>query len=294
MEKIKLKMKYVLLALIMFIAGNSFAQPVTDVKNLMIPVYGEWKLLDSTAVFDTENLFDYIDGAADNYLSNNFQELLVCTYKNPKGAYITVEVYQHQNPLYAFGIYSQERSSDDPFINIGAQAYYESGILNFACDKYYIKLASHDESAETGNLIKKMAQDLAARINPAAKIPEIFKYFPEKNMISNSETLISTNFLGYEFMQMAWVASYGTGENTFRVFIIELPSADAAKSMLTKYMEKTKTSFAGTEGRYIANDPNNGKVVIEWKGKFIYGLLNDKNLEISEDYLKLTSDNLSK
>ena len=96
-------------------------------KALHFPEMTGWKQSGEIQTFIPKNLYEYINGAADLYLTYDFQELKVAEYQNEKKASVTVDVYRHKTPLYAFGIYSQERLSEANFLDIGAQGYDEQG-----------------------------------------------------------------------------------------------------------------------------------------------------------------------
>jgi hypothetical protein len=280
-----------LMSLIFFM--NVSAQSFRDLKNIFKPDYGQWKLSDSIRIYNPDNLYDYIDGAADNYLTNNFQNLMVVTYIGSGDKYITIEIYQHQTDLHTFAIYAQERPAKGQFSKIGAQGYQEKGMINFLCDKYYVKLSTHDESPETGIILNSIAADVAVKLAPDSRMPKLLNYFPEVDKIRNSENLINTNFLGYECLKMALTATYGKDDKTYKVFIMALPSVDEAKLTMNRYMEVIKKSFTGKEGQYTVKDPHNGKIILEWKGRYIWGILNEKNIKLTNDYLKLVSDQLT-
>ena len=267
-------------------------QSVERLKSIFQHSYGQWLLSDSVRLFNTENLYDYIDGGADVYLSYSFQELLVATYNGKDGNYITAEIYQHQSPMTAFGIYAQERPFKEKFIKIGAQGYQEPGILNFLCDRYYVKISSHDESPATALVIHKLAADLASKLDANAQMPKDLAYLPSENKLENSENLINTNFLGYDFFRSVIVANYEMGDGSFKLFVIPTQSFENAKSVMTKYMDVVKSPFNGTEGRYTVTDPHNGKIMLEWKGRFIWGIVNDMDTKTSTDCLKFVRDRL--
>src|SRR5512143_1768289 len=99
-------------------------------RSPFFPEIRGWQLLDSVQVFSPENLYDYIDGAADLYLTYDFQELKVAEFKRESKETVIVEIYRHCTPQNAFGIYSQERLANADFLDIGEQGYYEEKVLN--------------------------------------------------------------------------------------------------------------------------------------------------------------------
>ncbi len=93
-------------------------------ETLVFPEVTGWKRSAEIQTFSPKTLFEYIDGAADLYLTYDFEELKVAEYQNEKKASVTVDVYFHKTPTNAFGIYSQERLPNANFINSWGSGIY--------------------------------------------------------------------------------------------------------------------------------------------------------------------------
>lgn len=77
------------------------AQTPDELKSWLPAVTG-WTISDEVEVFNPDNLFDRINGAAPLFIENNFREMTSMEYK--KGAdYITIQAYRHATPEDAFG-----------------------------------------------------------------------------------------------------------------------------------------------------------------------------------------------
>ena len=87
-------------------------------KTDLFPEFDGWNLNVRDKVYEPENLWDIINGAADSYLSYDFEKLYVADYTNSQDHHIKVYAFRHSTPVNAFGIYSQERSRDYNFLNI--------------------------------------------------------------------------------------------------------------------------------------------------------------------------------
>src|SRR4030043_1728339 len=120
-----------------------FGVPGLEAKDFKFPEVAGWKQSGEVQTFIPKTLFEYINGAADLYITYDFQELKVAEYLNEKKASVIVDVYCHKTPIHAFGIYSQERLSNANFLDIGAQGYIEQNILNFLIGPYYVKINSY-------------------------------------------------------------------------------------------------------------------------------------------------------
>ncbi len=257
------------------------------------PVIEGWKKSENILVYPPENLFDYINGAADLYLSYDFQKLQVCEYLNDNGASVLIEIYHHKTPMHAFGIYSQERPIEGDYLNIGAQGYYEGTILNFTLGKYYVKMNCYDAGLKTQQFLQIFAKKVEENLEGKATLPKILNIFPNKEKKKNSEKFIAVNFLGYSFLHFAFTADYEHSGEPFKLFIIEGVDSSDCKEMITQYLQKTKSFRKEVkEGQYTISDPYHGKVALFWKGKYIWGALNLSEESSQSGYIALIEKNL--
>ncbi|MCK7485355.1 MAG: hypothetical protein MZU97_07190 [Bacillus subtilis] len=107
------------------------------------PAIPGWRLTGPPIVYTPDNLWDFIDGAAESYLAYSFVDLQVGEYVSPESVAVRVELYRHADPDNAFGIYATERAPGYSFLKVGAQGYEAEGILNFLTGRYYVKLSTH-------------------------------------------------------------------------------------------------------------------------------------------------------
>jgi hypothetical protein len=124
----------------------------------ILPKLNSWELSEETESFIPESLFEYINGAAEIYISYDFKELIVAQYKIKDGdANISVEIYDMGTGENAFGIYGAERFTDNHFISVGVQGYIEDDILNFLIGSYYVKLFCFDGEDKTSKYMMATA-----------------------------------------------------------------------------------------------------------------------------------------
>lgn len=115
---------------IMLLLAIGFISTASLAQDIVFPQLKGFKIKTDYPVYVPDNLWDFINGAADNYLANGFVDLHVTEYKKGK-AVIKLEVYRHSENTLAFGIYSSERSPSFRFMNLGAQGYIADGSINF-------------------------------------------------------------------------------------------------------------------------------------------------------------------
>ena len=133
--------------LCLFVILLAFALTAEESGDSMVQVFPqlkEWQKKGKPDIYTADNLYEYINGAADVFLSYDFQKLVTLTYESKPKQSITIDIYQHSDYRNGFGIYAQERPVTDDYLKIGVQGYYEKGILNFFKGKYYVKISSFD------------------------------------------------------------------------------------------------------------------------------------------------------
>ena len=264
-------------------------------KTFIFPEITGWRQSGEVQIFKPETLFEYINGGTDLYLSYDFQELNVVEYSNEKKASVIIEIYRHKTPTDAFGIYGQERLSDANFLDIGAQAYIETNVLNFLAGSYYVKIGSFKTGPDDREILVAFAKMISTHLGEKGTLPSILSFFPEEGKKKNSEKFISKNFLSYSFLHSAFTADYELSGKKFKLFIIEGLERDDCRVMIQKYLRQTGDPAKGAvEGRYMLSDPYNGKVDLHWKGKNIWGILNESDASLRSKYLNLFEESLKK
>ncbi|MDR2681314.1 MAG: hypothetical protein LBC47_10955 [Tannerella sp.] len=239
-----------------------------------LPTVNGWQKPESKEIFNPDNLFDRINGAAPLFIENGFREMTACDYSQGEN-YITVQVYRHATPEDAFGMYASERSSDLTFYKIGGEAHGDNSSLFFFAGRLYVKIRSNQSKEETGKAMRSIAEALAAKTEPDASYPVIIGTFPEENKIPHSESYITSNYIGHEFLNKVYVCQYKRGDLVYQLFVIDAGNDGAAKEILNKYFTFSKQPLAFKQGQLLIKDRYNGDIPCLWKGKYLIGIYNE-------------------
>lgn len=287
-----LKIFSFLIVIFFLISLTSFCNEKDDLTKFF-PIIENMTKKDEPRIFIPENLFDYINGAADLYLSYDFKKLAVLFYEVPDEQSLSIEIYQHSNSDCAFGVYSRMRPQEGNFSQIGAQGYYEDGKLNFFKDKYFVIMSGFNLE-DTESLMKEAAQNIAQLLPGESSLPSILNKFPEKGKVANSEEFFNKDFMGYPFLKRAFTADYEITEDkshSFTIFIIKGKDEQDAKYMLQSYLESTSNHIQETEeGHHTIEDPYYGIVELTLNGKYLCGIYGLDNADIRAKYLKIIKD----
>lgn len=260
-------------------------------KTFAFPEMGGWKQDGKPQVFSPRTLYEYIDGAADLYLTYEFKDLKVAEYKGEGEAEVTVEVYRHGDSIQAFGIYSQERLANARFLDIGAQGYQEPNVLNFVAGPYYVKINGYGTGAEDERIMLAFGRKMEEVLGGKSSLPKILSSFPREGIKKNTEKFVFRNFLGYSYLHSGYTADYEVSNKKFKIFVIEGKDAEDCRGMMEKYLMQTGNEGTAVSARvYRLKDSHHGDVFLFWNGKFIWGILDLNDPELQSRFLKTIED----
>jgi len=230
-------------------------------------------------VYLPENLWDFINGAADTYLALGFVDLHVAEYKKGKEI-IKLEIYRHSDHTMAFGIYASERSPSYRFLNLGSQGYIVDGSINFFTGNYYIKIRTYSSKPKTLKSEESLASRVAGMLTGETQMPALLSQFPDEGKKVNEETYINESVLGHQFLNKAFKAIYENGSESFSIFLMSLKSSEEALNTVKTYLASAKIEISQSDnGRYVFTDGYNGTIFLSWKEEkivIISGLAKDQ------------------
>ncbi|MBN2206601.1 MAG: hypothetical protein JW742_04285 [Candidatus Aminicenantes bacterium] len=260
----------------------------------LLPALPGWHAAEAPRAYRPENLFEYINGAAEAYLSYDFKALAVGDYAaDDSPAALTVEVYDMGIPLNAFGIYGAERYADSRFLEVGTQGYAEEGVLNFLHGRYYVKLLCFDCGGDGTDTLLGFARAVIA-LSPDEPVgfPSLLQAFPREGLVAHSEKFLLRNVLGFGFLRNGYLASYEVGEAAFDGFLVEASGGEEAETMMARYLEFQ------TRNGWTTSDLENGAVRLQGRagdeqrvareGRFFFGMIRARGVspETSAAFLR--------
>jgi hypothetical protein len=274
-------MKNPIISILILLSTIAAAQAPDKIMSWLPDVDGWQKPVDKE-VFNPDNLFDRINGAAPLYIENGFQEMTTADYKQGDD-YITIQAYRHDTPENAFGMYSSERSPGMTFYPTGGEAHGDNSSFFFFNGSLYVKIHSSKASDDAGKAMRKIARSLVDNSGIEAKLPEIFGHFPQKSKIPHSETYITSNFIGHEFLNRVYACQYDDGASApYQLFVIDAGSLRGAREIMESYFTYTGQPLDFKEGFLTVTDKYNGDIPCIWKGNRILGIYNENGDKIAK------------
>lgn len=272
--------KFLFAFLILILSSSAFAQELT------LPELNGYKKQTNYPVFTPDNLWDFINGAADTYLAYGFEDLHVAEYKKGKNV-IKLEIYRHKDNTLAFGIYSTERSPSFRFLNIGGQGYSADGSINFYKGNYYVKIRTYSKNEKTLQAAESLALQTANMLKGDAGLPAELAQFPAEGKKANEETYINESVLGHKFLNNAFKAQYQLGSDVFSIFVMDKASTKEAVTTVNEYLKQISLEPTDEDnGKFALNDGYNGTIFLAFKNSkivLISGLAKDQS-DVAERY----------
>jgi len=202
-----------------------------------------WVRSDAPRFFGPGDLWEYINGAAESYLSYGFEEVVSAELTHAgMNAQAVVDIYRMEDSRNAFGIYTQELNPDSEFRRIGVEGYLGGTALNFWAGKYYVKLTVFQESEDLKGEMTKLAEQVARKLGePGAEPPET-GYFPRENLVPHSIRFMPKDVLGQSYLLNGFEARYKQGSEECKLILISLSGSDESKEALARYQQFISTS----------------------------------------------------
>ncbi len=192
--------------------------------------------------FNPDDLFEFINGAAENYLIYGFEEVVTAEYSHAQDASeAVVEIYRMKDPRNALGIYASELNPDSEFLTIGAEGYLGGTALHFWSGPYYAKITVFQESDALKDAMKNFAQRMSEKMGASgAPLPEIAA-FPSRDLVPHSVRYLPKDILGQSYLTQGFEASYRKGAGSYKLVIAAPGDGEAAKEALARYRQFTES-----------------------------------------------------
>lgn len=256
-------------------------------QEINLPDLKGFKRITGYPVYTSENLWDFIDGAADTYLAYGFIDLHVAEYKKGKNV-IKLEIYKLSSNTMAFGIYSTERSPSFRFLNLGSQGYVAGGATNFFKGNFYVKIRTYSKYENILNSVQSLAMKVADMLSGGTEMPSAISSFPGSGKKNNEESYINESVLGHKFLNKAFKANYERDNDKFSIFVLENSNPEEAQKTIETYLSATGSQeMDPNTNRYVIKDGYNGTIFLAWKENrivLISGLSKDQS-DIADMYI---------
>jgi hypothetical protein len=184
------KTTFSLLAIILMASTSEGATGRMKVYKPNLPkTIDVWTRPDSPRLINSENIFEYMNGAGELYLAYRFNHLEVYEYKADGEQSILVELYYMETSDDAFGLLSLDWGgehvsfSDSPAsksnqsLTSSTRALYGAGLLRIWSDNLYCRVMAFSETPASKQAVLTLGKKIAAKRKSPSE-PELLKILP--------------------------------------------------------------------------------------------------------------------
>lgn len=211
---------------------------------------GPWALSSDT-VYTPDNLYEYINGGAELYISYGFRKVLSKVYSADNQPDIIVDIFDMNSSKDAYGVFMY--SAEDVSDLVGQGTQYNEGFMLFWMDHYFISILAYPETPESKEVMMEIARTLEKEIGRKGELPGILDYLPSNGLdkqsiryfhhyawLNSHYYIAGENILMIDDKTDAVLARYGKADHRSILLIVEYPSgeraAEASSEFTTNYL----------------------------------------------------------
>jgi len=254
------------------------------------PEIASWTPVGAVMTYTSDNLWEYIDGAADQFLLYEFQLLNVREFSYDT-IRISVDIYDMGNPLNAFGIFAAQRPQNQEPFSIGSQAFFSPPAQCLLLkDSYYIKIYAYEGTFEK-SLAQILLTTIANSLPGGNDLPQELQLLPDENRIPLSEGLIKVNYLGESELNNCIFAKYKNSNDEDYQYFSLIPTKNESLDVIQANIRKKWRIIELNEIEvYVKTIPYHGLCGIIFTKKGSLGVTNAANQEQLVERLQRTQN----
>ncbi len=230
---------------------------------------GRWTLSSDT-IYTPENLYEYINGGAELYISYGFRKVLSKTYSADNQPDIIVDIFDMNSSKDAYGVFMF--SAEDVSDLVGQGTQYNEGFMLFWMDHYFISILAYPETPESKKVMMEIARTLEKEIGRKGELPGILDYLPSNGLdkqsiryfhhyawLNSHYYIAGENILMIDDETDAVLARYGRADHRIILLIVEYPSGEKAGEASSEF---TASYLPGLQGNNSLQVEDNILIIV--------------------------------
>src|SRR3990170_2691598 len=232
-----------------------------------------WTAAEPARSFGPDNLYEEIDGEAELFLPFGFRELMVGIV-SPAGndkAEVRLELFRHETPRDAFGVYSQHRFPGQEVIRVGtSEAVVSAASLDFFQGTAFVRLRTASRHATRRDL-ENLGRDLSDLLPGTGDPPPETQALRIPGLVEGAVVFHRRAILGYEVLAPGYEAKYEAGGISGALILIDAEDAGPAPQFLRK-LSGALPGFARLEEGVIRADLPSGTLWLRFRERYLIGM----------------------
>jgi hypothetical protein len=224
-----------------------------------------WSQAGPVRSYESNNLFEYMDGNAEGYLSYGFLKMQGVTCKKGDITF-TVDLSDFGDPDSAYGMFTSNVDERQPTRKIGMSGQIVPRRGFFAKGRYFLEIAANPEGDYTSAL-QEWTAAFEKIIPGSTDLPAALAWFPAAQR--QNLRMVPSSVLGMRVLKRGYAAQYDYGK-AFVVIEATAQSAGGVMDQLRKRFPETSPAPIADEG-FQVTDKYLGRLCVFRKGRYIGG-----------------------
>jgi hypothetical protein len=239
-------------SVVLFSGCRGEAGPAATATTTTLPdAVGDWRATGPAEVWDTETIFDYIDGHAEVYLAYGMRGCTSRRYAGPAGEPdIVADVFELVSPADAFGVFTHDRDGDP--VDVGNDARFRYGWLSAWRGAHFVSVTAEADTERSRDAVFEIGATIAASITEPGTRPDIVDALPAEDLepesvrylhhplILNTHVWLGLdNPFGLDADTPAALGHYSMDGNEAFVLIVDYPDPQRARTVVASSMPMT-------------------------------------------------------
>lgn len=195
------------------------------------PAIEGWTRTGDVSTYDADNLWEYIDGAAELFIEYDVQTCMAADLSSGD-IVVTVELYDMATPLDAFGVFKREHPAPGmsiPEATAAAIAPPYQALLLKGATYAKVNAVEGELTAEAG---RRLLEELASALPGQTGYPSELEQLPANGMVEGSEGYKPRGYMGLTELSRCLYAEYaGANGETWEGFVMLPPTGSTPASV---------------------------------------------------------------
>ncbi len=123
-----------------------------------------WQRVGEIRTYDPDNLWEYINGAADRFVSAGLERVWTASYRYHGKFEAVVDIFEMKSRNAAEKIFADEHPDETLRVDIGDNSILAGGSLVFIKGKYFVRVVAFEESEEINNALFILGKAIERKI----------------------------------------------------------------------------------------------------------------------------------
>ena len=261
-----------------------------------------WQMADGPTDYDSDTLYEYLNGGAPLYLKFGFQRMVHVRYQLGNGSLssVTLDVYDMGSDLGAFGLYRSGRPPGAEVRDWGAEGYRSETVAAAWKGSVSIHAEADEDRAELIEAMEDLVAQVAKSVVGGTSLPQIIGLLPRDGLVPWSERIVAEDLMSHAFLPGGVLATYRVAGDEGTVFFSDLAGEPAVTEAMAelhahhdRWGEIVDDIDSIGDGGFRFSDPALGSGAVVSTGFFVVGVHGGLSFDVQIDLLGRLVDSLA-